>query len=95
MSEPESESVILRVSRRGTVRFGTSKIVDLSGGELPCVVVRVNVDQRTGVAEDDDRFNVRTEKQRARRVRECQQGWRFGWDSHVEIRKPAETTELR
>jgi len=54
---------------------------------LPCVVVRVLTDRRTGEVEDSDSFNVHTEKQRARRVRECQKGWSQGYNAHVEIRK--------
>lgn len=79
----------LRQSTRGSttsIRFGTSDVRDLSDGQLPVVVARVNVDRRTGVSEDVDTFNVRTEKQVWRRVRECQAGYTCGVDSHVEIR---------
>lgn len=80
---------ILKTTRRGAIYFGTSDVRDLSGGALPCVVVRVDVCRRTGKAEDQDSFNVRTEKQRDRRVKECQRGWSFGTNSHVEIRRPS------
>lgn len=80
---------VLTVSQRSgiaSIRLGTSDVRDLSDGQLPVVVVRVYVDQRSGLAEDGETFNVHTQKQILRRVRQCQQGWVFGQRSHVEIR---------
>lgn len=84
---------ILRQTRNGATHFGTSDVRDLSGGVLPCTVVRVSVSRRTGEVFIRESYNVRTEKQRARRVKECQKGWSCGWDAHVEIRPLGEEAQ--
>lgn len=85
-------SSVLKRTKSGTTRFGTSDVRDLSDGTYPLEIWRVDVrEDASAVHKVGDQvarheFTVRTERQRDRRVKEAQSGWRIGWKSHVEIR---------
>lgn len=80
------DSAVLKRTKSGTTTFGTSDIRDLSDGQFPVEVWRVDVSERDGRQEAERIANARKPSSRDRRVREARSGWRSGWTSHVEIR---------